>query len=67
MPMCFCGDALFPLWCDVLQDGEIMERGGHAELLQRGGMYAHMWTQQQHSLKPRNEGQSREEVEESNV
>ena len=30
----------------VLQDGEIAERGTHAWLLSRGGLYAHMWSLQ---------------------
>ena len=30
----------------VLDDGRVAERGGHAELLARGGRYARMWNQQ---------------------
>jgi ATP-binding cassette subfamily B protein len=30
----------------VLQDGRIAERGSHAALLTRGGLYARMWTLQ---------------------
>ncbi|MEI6984981.1 MAG: ABC transporter ATP-binding protein/permease [Rhodospirillaceae bacterium] len=33
----------------VLAGGEIVERGGHDDLLQRGGVYAAMWTRQQES------------------
>lgn len=31
----------------VLEDGEIRERGRHAELLARGGLFADMWARQQ--------------------
>ena len=31
----------------VLDDGRIAERGRHADLLARGGMYAEMWARQQ--------------------
>jgi ATP-binding cassette subfamily B protein len=31
----------------VLQDGEIVEQGRHADLLERGGRYAHLWHRQQ--------------------
>lgn len=31
----------------VLQDGEIVERGNHEELLGRGGLYANLWRHQQ--------------------
>jgi ATP-binding cassette subfamily B protein len=31
----------------VLDDGRIVERGGHAQLLARGGVYADMWARQQ--------------------
>ena len=27
-------------------DGEIVEEGSHAELLRRGGLYAHLWNLQ---------------------
>ena len=29
-----------------LEDGRVVEQGGHAELLERGGRYAHMWHRQ---------------------
>ena len=32
------------------QDGMVYERGMHSELLERGGVYASMWNQQQQSL-----------------
>ena len=30
----------------VLRDGQVAEHGSHAELLRRGGLYAHLYTQQ---------------------
>ena len=30
----------------VVEQGRIVERGGHAELLGRGGLYTHLWDQQ---------------------
>ena len=30
----------------VLQDGQVAERGTHAALLARAGLYAHMWALQ---------------------
>ena len=27
----------------VLEDGQVVERGSHAELLENGGLYAHLW------------------------
>jgi ATP-binding cassette, subfamily B, bacterial MsbA len=30
----------------VLRDGQVAEQGSHAELLRRGGLYAHLYTQQ---------------------
>ena len=34
----------------VLEDGRIVERGGHRELLRRRGVYALMWTRQQRAV-----------------
>ena len=31
----------------VMDDGRIVERGTHADLLAKNGVYAQMWTQQQ--------------------
>jgi len=31
----------------VMDDGRIVERGGHAQLIARQGMYAAMWQRQQ--------------------
>ena len=31
----------------VLSEGQVAERGTHAQLLRRGGLYADMWTRQQ--------------------
>ena len=36
----------------VLEHGTIVERGGHAELLARGGCYARMWALQQSGAEP---------------
>jgi ATP-binding cassette subfamily B protein len=40
----------------VLRDGQIAERGTHADLLTHGGLYAHMWTLQasERDLEPAN-------------
>ena len=37
----------------VLQGGRIAERGSHAALLDRGGVYAEMWTRQQEAQQAR--------------
>lgn len=36
----------------VLEAGRIVERGRHAELLRRGGLYAEMWARQQAAEEP---------------
>jgi len=36
----------------VMEDGRIVERGSHAELVARGGRYAEMWQLQQSSSEP---------------
>jgi ABC-type transport system involved in cytochrome bd biosynthesis fused ATPase/permease subunit len=38
----------------VFQEGEIVERGSHDDLLSRGGVYSSMWNQQQQSLDTTN-------------
>ncbi len=35
----------------VLADGRIAERGTHADLLRRDGLYAAMWRRQQHAVE----------------
>ena len=35
----------------VLDDGHIIERGGHRELLLRRGVYAAMWARQQEATQ----------------
>jgi ATP-binding cassette subfamily B protein len=42
----------------VLEDGRIVERGRHAELLTRAGTYAAMWERQQSAAKERTEAAS---------
>jgi ATP-binding cassette subfamily B protein len=39
----------------VLDLGRVVERGSHAELLERGGLYAHLYLQQFHGgeVEPR--------------
>ncbi|WP_316977542.1 ABCB family ABC transporter ATP-binding protein/permease [Shumkonia mesophila] len=37
----------------VLEGGRIVERGSHAQLLERGGVYAGMWTRQQEASQAR--------------
>ncbi|ONG50918.1 metal ABC transporter permease [Pseudoroseomonas deserti] len=34
----------------VLQDGQIAERGGHVELMAKGGLYAQMWRRQSEAV-----------------
>jgi len=31
----------------VMEDGRIKERGTHEQLLQKNGLYAHLWMQQE--------------------
>ncbi|HEY3343469.1 MAG TPA: ABC transporter ATP-binding protein, partial [Anaerolineaceae bacterium] len=40
----------------VLQGGRIVEQGRHAELLQRGGLYQHLWSLQFADLEEGNTG-----------
>jgi ATP-binding cassette subfamily B protein len=35
----------------VLKDGEIVERGAHADLLRAGGLYASMWDRQREATE----------------
>jgi ATP-binding cassette subfamily B protein len=37
----------------VMEDGQIVERGRHADLLERGGLYAGMWARQQEAEEVR--------------
>jgi hypothetical protein len=37
----------------VLDDGAIVERGTHQELLAKGGLYASMWNRQREAAKAR--------------
>jgi ATP-binding cassette subfamily B protein len=39
----------------VVQNGEIVERGTHAELLERGGVYHDMWMRQLEASKAHSE------------
>jgi ATP-binding cassette subfamily B protein len=43
----------------VLDQGQVAERGTHAELLRRGGLYSEMWERQQ-SEREREEAQAAE-------
>ena len=36
----------------VLEDGQIRERGTHEDLLRAGGLYAHLWAQQENEAGP---------------
>lgn len=49
----------------VVQDGEIIERGRHDELVSDGGVYANMWLQQQKAEKNEKEGGITDSGEES--
>ena len=40
-----------------MQDGEIVERGNHDDLLLANGIYSSMWYQQQSSLHLEDDGQ----------
>jgi len=37
----------------VLEDGQVVERGRHADLLERNGRYAEMWRRQQETAELR--------------
>lgn len=45
----------------VMQDGQIVERGRHADLLERGGLYAGMWARQQEAEEVRRRARELEE------
>ena len=53
----------------VLQEGIVVERGTHDQLLSLKGMYSSMWNQQQQSLQEEQEreGMALEEKQETNV
>jgi ATP-binding cassette subfamily B protein len=44
----------------VLDAGQVAERGTHAELLRRGGLYAEMWTRQQSEREEEREAEAAE-------
>jgi ATP-binding cassette subfamily B protein len=46
----------------VLRDGSVAERGRHAALLARGGLYAHMWSLQAEQEQVAPAGEAREEM-----
>ncbi|KAJ7369788.1 ATP-binding cassette sub- B member 6, mitochondrial [Desmophyllum pertusum] len=50
----------------VVQEGEIIERGRHDELVSEGGMYADMWLQQQKAKEKEQQGSITDSVEEDN-
>ena len=39
----------------VLEQGRVAERGNHAQLLQRQGLYAHLWQNQQHQQRAKDD------------
>jgi len=48
----------------VIQDGEIIERGRHDELVSEGGVYANMWLQQQKAEEKEQLGSNTDSTEE---
>lgn len=49
----------------VVQDGEIIERGSHEELVSEGGVYANMWMQQQKAEEKEKQGDTTDNGEEN--